>query len=64
MDFSQTEEQKMVAETVRAFAKKYIKPKMMEWDESQEFPVDVFKKMGELGLLGVLVPTEYDGSGY
>ncbi len=64
MDFLQTEEQKMVAETVSAFAKKYIKPKMMEWDESQEFPVDVFKKLGELGLLGVLVPAEYNGSGY
>lgn len=64
MDFLQTEEQKMVADTVSAFAKKYIKPKMMEWDESQEFPVDVFKKLGELGLLGVLVPAEYNGSGY
>jgi len=64
MDFLQTEDQKLVAETVSAFARKHIKPKVMEWDESQEFPVDVFKKLGELGLLGVLVPTEYNGSGY
>lgn len=64
MDFLQTEDQKMVGETVSAFARKYIKPKVMEWDESQEFPVDVFKKLGELGLLGMLVPTEYNGSGY
>jgi len=64
MDFTQTEDQKAVGEMVRKFAEKHIRPKMMEWDESQEFPVDVFKKMGEIGLLGVLVPTEYGGSGF
>ena len=64
MDFSETEDQKAVGEMVRKFAEKHIRPKMMEWDESQEFPVDVFKKMGEIGLLGVLVPTKYGGSGF
>jgi alkylation response protein AidB-like acyl-CoA dehydrogenase len=64
MNFSETEDQKAVGEMVRKFAEKHIRPKMMEWDESQEFPVDVFKKMGEIGLLGVLVPSEYGGSGF
>lgn len=48
---------------IRDFANKNIRPKMMEWDESQKFPVDLFKQMGQLGLMGVLVPTEYGGSG-
>lgn len=54
----------MIADMIRDFGEKSIKPKMMEWDESQEFPVEVFKKLGELGLMGVLVPTEYGGSGF
>ncbi len=53
----------MIAQTVRDFAERNIKPKMMDWDESQEFPLAVFKKMGELGLMGILVPTEYGGAG-
>ena len=44
------------------FAAKEIRPKMMEWDESQEFPIQVFKKLGELGLMGVFVPEQYGGS--
>lgn len=48
---------------VRDFAEKEIRPHVMEWDESQHFPRDVFKKMGTLGLMGVLVPEEYGGSG-
>ena len=48
----------MIAQMVRDFGVKNIRPKMMEWDESQEFPVEVFKKLGELGLMGVLVPQE------
>lgn len=63
MDFSPTETQLEITEMIRDFANKHISPKMMEWDESQEFPVEVFRKMGELGLLGVLVPQEYGGSG-
>jgi len=63
MDFQINENQKLIAQTVRDFAEKNIRPKMMEWDESQEFPVEVFRKMGELGLMGILIPTEYGGSG-
>lgn len=48
---------------VRDFAEKEIRPHVMEWDESQFFPREVFKKMGALGLMGVLVPEEYGGSG-
>jgi len=64
MDFSYTENQNMIAQMVRDFAEKEIRPDMMKWDESQEFPVQLFKKLGELGLMGVLVPTEYGGSGF
>lgn len=64
MNFELTENQKMIAEMVRAFAKEHIAPNVMKWDEEQHFPVDLFKKMGELGLMGVLVPQEYGGSGF
>jgi len=63
MDFNLTETQTQIAEMVRDFANKHIRPDMMEWDEKQIFPVDLFHKMGELGLMGVLVPAEYGGSG-
>lgn len=63
MNFTPTENQELIAQTVRDFADKHIRPKLMEWDESQEFPVEVFKKMGELGLMGILVPEEYGGAG-
>ncbi|MBL7705535.1 MAG: acyl-CoA dehydrogenase family protein [Taibaiella sp.] len=62
MDFKYTETQQQIAEMVRDFANKEIRPKMMEWDESQYFPVELFHKMGELGLMGVLVPQKYGGS--
>jgi alkylation response protein AidB-like acyl-CoA dehydrogenase len=64
MDFSLNENQKMIAQMVRDFAQKEILPYRNHWDEKQIFPVDVFKKMGELGLMGVLVPEEYGGSGF
>ena len=64
MNFQMNENQVMIADMIRKFGKDHIYPKMMEWDESQEFPVDVFKKLGELGLMGVLVPAEYGGSGF
>ena len=63
MDFNSADAQRSIAEMIRDFATKHIRPKMMEWDEAQIFPVDLFHKMGELGLMGVLVPTEYGGSG-
>jgi len=64
IDFAQNENQKMIADMIRKFGEEHIKPKMMEWDEAQTFPIEVFKKLGELGLMGVLVPTEYGGSGF
>jgi alkylation response protein AidB-like acyl-CoA dehydrogenase len=62
-NFSQSESQTMIAQMVKDFAHKHIKPKVMEWDEAQIFPVEIFKQLGELGLMGVLVPEEYGGSG-
>jgi alkylation response protein AidB-like acyl-CoA dehydrogenase len=64
MNFSYNENQKMIADMIRKFGEEHIRPKMMEWDEAQTFPIEVFKKLGELGLMGVLVPTEYGGSGF
>ena len=64
MNFDQNENQIMIAQMVRDFAEKEIRPYLMDWDESQEFPVHVFKKLGELGLMGVFIPEEYGGSGF
>lgn len=64
INFEESENQVMIAQMIRDFGNKEIKPKMMEWDESQEFPVELFKKLGGLGLMGVLVPQEYGGSGF
>ena len=63
MDFSETDNQKMIAETIRRFAETHIRPDMMVWDEAQIFPVELFKKMGDLGLMGIIVPVEYNGAG-
>jgi len=64
MNFDKNENQKMIAQMVRDFTEKEIKPYFMDWDESQEFPIQVFKKLGELGLMGVFVPETYGGSGF
>ncbi|MBX2961378.1 MAG: acyl-CoA dehydrogenase family protein [Cyclobacteriaceae bacterium] len=64
MTFQESENQLMIAQMVRDFGSREIKPFMMDWDESQEFPVKMFKKMGELGLMGVLVPEQYGGAGF
>ncbi len=64
MNFEESENQKMIAEMVRDFGKKEIEPYKMQWDESQEFPLQLFKKLGELGLMGVLVPQNYGGTGF
>lgn len=64
MDFNYTENQEMIAQMAKDFAEKHIRPDFMKWDESQEFPVHIFKQLGELGMMGVLVPTEYGGSGF
>nr|WP_276363318.1 acyl-CoA dehydrogenase family protein [Daejeonella sp. H1SJ63] len=63
INFSLSENQQMIIGTVRDFAEKHIRPNVMEWDESQTFPVEVFKKLGDTGLMGVLVPEEYGGAG-
>jgi len=63
MNFQQTELTGQVAQSARDFALQYIKPHLMDWDESQEFPVYIFKEMGKLGLMGVLVPEAYGGTG-
>lgn len=63
MEFKESESVQMIRETVRDFAEKNIRPHVMEWDESQEFPIPLFKKMGELGLMGILIPEKYNGAG-
>ena len=63
MDFSINELTKEVAQTAKDFALQHIKPHLMDWDEKQEFPVHIFKELGKLGLMGVLVPEKYGGSG-
>lgn len=63
MDFKLSENQKFISESAREFAKQHIEPHIMEWDEAQHFPVEVFKKAGEMGFMGVLVPEEFGGSG-
>jgi alkylation response protein AidB-like acyl-CoA dehydrogenase len=63
MNFQSGELTQQVAQTARDFAIQQIKPYLMDWDESQEFPLHIFKEMGKLGLMGVFVPEEYGGSG-
>ncbi|WP_267739569.1 acyl-CoA dehydrogenase family protein [Myroides injenensis] len=63
MNFEYNETQAMIAQSIRDFAEQHIRPHIMEWDEAQIFPVDLFKKLGEMGYMGVLVPEEYGGSG-
>ena len=64
MNFSYNENQKMIADMIRVFGEQHIAPFVKEWDDNQIFPTDVFKKLGELGLMGVLVPEHYGGSGF
>jgi alkylation response protein AidB-like acyl-CoA dehydrogenase len=63
MEFLETELTQQVAQTAKDFAQQHIKPYLMDWDESQEFPVHVFKEFGNLGMMGVLVPEQYGGTG-
>lgn len=64
MNFSLNENQVMIAQMVRDFAEKEIKPFYKRWDADEHFPVETMKKMGELGLLGIFIPEEYGGSGF
>ena len=63
MNFTPSELTVQVAQSDRDFATQHIKPNLMEWDESQEFPVHIFKELGKLGMMGVLVPEQYGGAG-
>lgn len=58
-----TENQIIIRDTIRDFAEKNIRPVIMEYDESQKFPLEIMKQLGELGFLGILVPEEYGGAG-
>ena len=62
-EVSVSENLKMIEESARDFAEQYIRPHVMEWDESQHFPIDLMHKLGEHGFLGVIVPEEYGGAG-
>ena len=62
-DIKTSETQRMVYEAARDFATQFIKPNVMEWDEAQYFPVEIFDKAGALGFMGMLIPENYGGSG-
>jgi alkylation response protein AidB-like acyl-CoA dehydrogenase len=64
MDLGFTEEQRQLRKTVRAFAEAEILPHVLEWDESQHFPADVFRRLGELGVLGAVFPEDLGGAGF
>lgn len=64
MDFGLNENQKMIAQMVRDFTEKEVKPYLNQWDADEYFPVETMKKLGDLGLLGIYIPEEYGGSGF
>ena len=64
MNFDLSENQIMIAQSIKDFADREIRPNMMKWDEEQIFPRDLFSKMGELGFMGVFVPEKYNGAGF
>lgn len=63
MNFDPTEMQTMIAQSIRDFSEKNIRPYIMEWDEAQTFPIPLFQKLGDMGFMGILVPVELGGSG-
>ena len=64
MEFSTTENRQMIAQAVRDLVEREVRPNLMDWDESQHMPIDLFKKhFGPSGMLGVLVPEEFGGAG-
>ena len=64
LSFSQTDNQRMIADMVKSFGEKHMRPHIMEWDEAQTFPIELFRKMGEIGLMGVTIPEQYGGTGF
>ncbi len=63
LDFTLTEDQQSIKQVAREFAEAELRPHVMEWDESQDFPMEAFKKMAALGFLGTMMPVELDGAG-
>ena len=63
MNFQFSEELKMISYSARDFAEQYIRPNIMLWDETQYFPIEILKKAGEMGFMGVFIPEQYGGSG-
>lgn len=64
MDFGYTQQQNQLRKTLREFTEAEIRPHVMEWDETQNFPIDVFRALGRIGVLGAVFPEELGGSGY
>jgi alkylation response protein AidB-like acyl-CoA dehydrogenase len=64
MNFGLTDDQQHLRKTIREFSEAEMKPHVLEWDETQHFPLDVFKKFGEMGVLGAVFPEDLGGSGY
>ncbi|MBX5437996.1 MAG: acyl-CoA dehydrogenase family protein [Thermoflavifilum sp.] len=63
MNLELNEFQLQIAETFREFSRKHIQPHVMEWDESQHFPRELFRELGNMGAMGILVPAQYGGAG-
>lgn len=63
MNFQPSELTQQISKAAKDFAQQHIRPHLMEWDETQEFPIHVFKELGKLGMMGVLVPEEFGGAG-
>ena len=63
MDIEMIDNLQLIQESARDFAETYIRPNVLDWDENQHFPIDLFHQMGQYGFLGVLVPEKYQGSG-
>ncbi len=63
MDFQLNEQQQMIRDMIQEFGERHVKPHLMEWDEQQYFPYEIYEQVGELGLMGVLIPEKYGGAG-
>jgi alkylation response protein AidB-like acyl-CoA dehydrogenase len=64
MDFRQSETVEQVSQAAKNFANQYIRPNVMEWDESQYFPKSALQELGKLGFMGIFIPEAYGGSGF
>ncbi|MEO0896884.1 MAG: acyl-CoA dehydrogenase family protein [Bacteroidota bacterium] len=64
LDFNYSENQQMIADMIRRWGEEHLRPVVMKYDESQEFPLEIMRQLGEMGLMGILVPEEYGGSGF